>query len=88
MKIHFLGTRTTSAGKMLRTGTKRLQDQYDKNDTENQRLSGFGGWEMGELADLLVNLPEARDDCDAHKKYVKMAEKKRRRTRNVWAVYL
>lgn len=46
---------------------KRLQDQYDKSDSENQRLSGVGGGEMGELADLLMTLREARDDWDAQK---------------------
>ena len=46
---------------------KRLQDQYDKNDSENQRLSGVGGEEMGELADLFMNLREARDDWDSRK---------------------
>ena len=41
---------------------KRLQDQYDKNDSDNQRLSGVGGGETGELADLLMTLKEAGDD--------------------------
>ena len=43
---------------------------------------------MGELADVLLNLREARDDWDGHKKSMKRAERKRRRTRNVWAVHL
>ena len=65
------------AWKAIKDRYKRLQDQYGQMDDGNQRLSGVGGGEMGELADLLMTMREARDDWESQKKAVKTAEKKK-----------
>lgn len=56
---------------------KRLQKDYDHADNANQRLSGVGGGEMGELADLLMTMREAHDDLDVQKKAAKTAQKRK-----------
>ena len=56
---------------------KRLQEQYNQNDNENQRLSGVGGGEMGELADILMTMREAKDDWESQKKAVKTKERRK-----------
>jgi len=40
---------------------KLLQDQCDKY---HQHLSGVGGGEVGELANLLISMREAGDDLE------------------------
>jgi len=50
---------------------KRLQDQYNTLDNENQRLSGVGAGEMGELADHLISMREGTDDWEAQKNVAK-----------------
>lgn len=42
--------------KQVQDRYKRLQYQYNAYDSENQRLSGVGGGEMGELAALLMKM--------------------------------
>ena len=74
--VHFRD-KTNVGWKTIQDRYKRLQDQYDKNDSDNQRLSGVGGGEMGELADLLMTLMEARDDLEAKKKTAKLAEERK-----------
>lgn len=54
---------------------KCLQKDYNVADEGNKRLSGVGGGEMGELADLLMTMREAKDDIDAHHKAVKTAQR-------------
>ena len=63
--------------KPLQDRYKRMQEQYAKLDDGNQRLSGVGGGEMGELADLLMTMREAKDDFDSQKKAIKTAERKK-----------
>lgn len=67
----------TITWKTVQDRYKRLQEQYDTNDTANARLSGVGGGEMGELADLLMTMREARDDYVAEKTAAKDAERRR-----------
>jgi len=56
---------------------KRLEKDYDHADGSNKRLSGVGGGEMGELADLLMNMREAKDDMEAQNKALKTTGKKK-----------
>ena len=63
--------------KAIQDRYKRQQDQYGRLEDGNQRLSGFGGGEMSELADLLMKMREARDDWESQKKAVKTAERRK-----------
>jgi len=67
---------TKISWKQVQDRYRRLQEQYNSHDNENQRLSGVGGGEMGELADLLMMMREARDDMDAKKTVDKETRKK------------
>lgn len=53
---------------------KKVQNRYKRilgwdnaHDNDNLRLSGVGGGEMGEIADLFMNLCKARIDMLAQK---------------------
>ena len=72
--VHFRD-RTNVGWKTFQDRYKRLQDQYDKKDSDNQRLSGVGVGEMGYLADIFMTLREVRDDWEEQKKTSKLAEK-------------
>lgn len=50
---------------------KRLQNHFDEQDKNNGSLSGVGGQEMGELADLLMTMREARGDMPLRKNVIK-----------------
>lgn len=78
----------TPSWKQIQDRYKRLQDQYDSQDKDNLRLSGVGGGEMGELADLLMSMREARDDMLAQKDATKEEERKRETEKEIIGEHL
>lgn len=55
---------------------KRLQKWFDKADSINEKLSGMGGGELGEVNELLLQMREAREDMLKRKATEKNATKK------------
>ena len=68
MRTYNFGTKQTSVGGQFRPDTKDCRTNKTKNDSDNQTLSGVGGGEVGELADLLMALKEAKYDWKAQQK--------------------
>ena len=63
----------TVTWKSVRDRYKRVQEQFDKSDNANQRLSGVGG-EIGEMEELLMGMREACDDLAVQKTAKKTAQ--------------
>ena len=63
----------TVTWKSVRDRYKRLQEQFDKSNNANQRLSGVPG-EIREMKELLIAMPEAHVDLSVQKTAKKTAQ--------------
>ena len=63
----------TATRKSVRDRYKRLQERFYKSYKLNQRLSGVDG-EIGEVEELLMAVPEARDDLAVKRTAKKTAQ--------------